>query len=645
METFSRAYKLVGVVLAFAVSLFAVGQSVQPLAGNPGNVFLSGQPVSISMPPGSNNEWQVLDYERNVVARGESQGGRANLGKLGVGYYRILRGDGTGVTTVAVISPLLAPTPANSPIGVNTSAPWFYSTPEQWQAVMNLATLAGMNWVRDWYHWQELEPTRDVFYPPNRYDTVVNIEHGDGLHNIEVMSQMAAPWARVTGTPPHRFPSDLRDAYNFYRQLAARWRGKVDAFETWNEPDFMSTGAEIASFQKAAYLGFKAGNPAAIVCLSPWAKPQAGMIQDFIDNQVEPYFDVYDFHTYAPVDRLPQFFAVHDQSSAGRPLWVSEFGAPEPWAGDSNSDEPSLANLRAQTEQVPKLFAAILEENVQLAMYFILGDFVEGPSQFGALHKDLTPRPAYLALAAVGRLLAGAHPIGRVLGLSGSASGDNSVSLYAFRAFPDGNARDVIVAWSDRGSPVISFPSHPTAAYDGLGRSMSLASGSRGLPLNSAPVFILFPEGSVKAWASSTQASRITLAAPPTRPIRTMGGGPSPVVLQALFSPDQVVQQQMPSALPNSSVDKIPMGPNQSIQLFAYNFSDKSLSETLQVEVPKGWAYSLDSRTLALPPGSRVQIPFTLTIGAGSQQNPGTVIVRANGAEDSGAVLSFELTH
>jgi hypothetical protein len=124
-----------------------------------------------------------------------------------------------------------------------------------------------------------------------------------------------------------------------------------------------------------------------------------------------------------------------------------------------------------------------------------------------------------------------------------------------------------------------------------------------------------------------------------------MGGGPSPVVLQALFSPDQVVQQQTPSAWPNSSVDKIPMGPNQPIQLFAYNFSDKSLSETLQVEVPKGWAYSLDSRTLALPPGSRVQIPFTLTIGAGSQQNPGTVTVRANGAEDSGAVLSFEVTH
>jgi hypothetical protein len=637
MGSLSIAPKYFAACALLAAGGILRGQAVNPLPGNPGNIFVLGQDVSIGVPPGASASWQALDYERRIAAHGEVQDGRADLGKLGVGYYRVLRGDGSGITTVAVIAPLAAQTPPDSPIGVDTSAPWFYDTPEQWRAVMDLAKLAGMNWVRDWYHWQEIEPRRGAFLPANKYDNAIGIEHEDGLHNIEVMSQMAAPW--VEGTPPHRFPTDLRDIFAFYRELATRWRGKVDAFETWNEPDFKSTGAEIATFQKAAYLGFKAGNPDVTVCLSPWAKPQSGIIQDFINNHAESYFDVYDFHTYATVDRLPQFFAVHEQSSAGKPVWVTEFGSPQPWAGDPNKDEPSLAALRTQTEQIPKLFSAILDENVRLAMYFILGDFVEGAAQFGALHKDLTPRPAYLSLAAVGRLLADARPIGQVRGLG--AAGENAASIYTFRALPDGVPRDVVVAWSDQGNPVALFPTRAVSAYDLIGRSISLASLSNGVPLGSAPLFLLFPEGTVRAWASSGRG--ITLVPPATRPV-TKEATPSPVVLQALFSPDQIVQQDSPSALPNSSVDRLPPGASQSIQLFAYNFSDVALKATLHAEVPEGWSYTLGSQAILLPPGGRIQIPFTLNIGEGGHNHPATIVLHADGPGVGQAVLSFEVT-
>jgi hypothetical protein len=45
--------------------------------------------------------------------------------------------------------------------------------------------------------------------------------------------------------------------------------------------------------------------------------------------------------------------------------------------------------------------------------HFILGHYHEPNGvQFGLLRRDLTPRPAYVALAAVGRLLAGARTLG-----------------------------------------------------------------------------------------------------------------------------------------------------------------------------------------------------------------------------------------
>src|SRR2546430_11105371 len=42
----------------------------------------------------------------------------------------------------------------------------------------------------------------------------------------------------------------------------------------------------------------------------------------------------------------------------------------------------------------------------------MLPHYIEGQTQFGILHEDLTPRPAFVALAAVGRLLCDARPLG-----------------------------------------------------------------------------------------------------------------------------------------------------------------------------------------------------------------------------------------
>ena len=65
-----------------------------------------------------------------------------------------------------------------------------------------------------------------------------------------------------------------------------------------------------------------------------------------------------------------------------------------------------------QAERVVKIYALSIHEGSAATFYFILVNYVERQVQFGLLHKDLTPRPGYLALAAVGRLLADARPLG-----------------------------------------------------------------------------------------------------------------------------------------------------------------------------------------------------------------------------------------
>ena len=174
----------------------------------------------------------------------------------------------------------------------------------------SLCALAGLNWVRDRLDWGNMEPRRGVFRPTkdNSYDITAQVESAAGLQILQV-NHRSPKWASARS---ERFPADLRDAYRFYREMARRWQGQVQAFEPWNEADWVMfgghTGAEMASMQKACYSGLKAGNPQVIVCQNVFANYFPRIIADFHANQTWAYFDTLNFHHYWAMDGLPKYY-------------------------------------------------------------------------------------------------------------------------------------------------------------------------------------------------------------------------------------------------------------------------------------------------------------------------------------------------
>lgn len=81
---------------------------------------------------------------------------------------------------------------------------------------------------------------------------------------------------------------------------------------------------KMATLQKAAYLGLKAGNPKVIACLNVFAIHRPATLQDFQNNEAWPYFDTFNLHHYAPLENYPRLYADFRAVSAGKPLWVSE---------------------------------------------------------------------------------------------------------------------------------------------------------------------------------------------------------------------------------------------------------------------------------------------------------------------------------
>ena len=601
-----RTTVLLGTLLSSAgLALASQREIPKPLPEHPGNIFLAGEEVSVRLP-------------------GDRQGAFGAWWITMVGLWPMVAAPGRSVwagwpsDTMNFVeraamqqnrrpppSPCLhfqAPTPTSSPIDCDVA---MGTLPKQEIAAMaNFCALAGVNWTRERFSWSALEKTPGRFERECLYDAAIDILTAAGLKVLQV-SHSSPPWAAAADRG--RFPVDLRDAYRFYREAARRWRGKVAAIEPWNEADAWDfgnhTGGEIATMQKASYLGLKAGNPQVIVCQNAFCSNRSpGTIDDFRANRAWPYFDTFNHHNYEPYFHYDEHYAAFRTISAGRPMWLTECGLTVPWSGDALAKEPNGPDLRVQTGIVVKTFVHSIFEGSAATFYFILRNYGEGHKQFGLLHNDLTPRPGYLALAAVGRLLSDARPLGRI------NTANPNLYAFVFRAKPDGKPRDVLVAWIDDkpefpsqataplGQPEkLNLGAAPIAVYDNIGRQRS--GGDATLEITIWPKFAVLPEGA---------AARLDLAPPPA-PSPWLEGKPSPVVLQAVLPKSRVLLK--PSAY------RVVRGTSDRIPVCVYNFSEKKARGRLAVRGPRGWNIKLPESVEAAP-GQRVSLELTLDVPA-----------------------------
>jgi hypothetical protein len=530
---------------------------------HPGNVYAVGEDVRIEL-PATWAGWRAIDVDGKQVGRGTARDRTAELGKLPIGYFEVRQQDGPGRITAAVLAKS-APS-ENTPIALDAAMSWFYSDPQQIRDACKLCRLTGVTWVRDRLSWPELETARRTWAEETRYERAMRIQHEAGLKVLQV-NHISPGWATEN---PARFPEDLRDVYRFYRGLAKRWNGLADAIEPWNEPDIElfggHTGCEIASFQKAAYLGLKAGDPQLPVCQSVFAIDRSETLEEFGANEVYPYFDRYNLHHYIGLPAYPRAYGRHRAVSGGRPMWTTEFNLPVNWA-DEQTKEPSDEELRVQAYRVAKVFAAALNEGTQKAFYFILGDYVERNLQYGLVHKDLTPRPAFVAFATVGRLLNGAQPIGRV------DLGDELLKGYVFSTEVDGVERETLVVWSETKKSTVEI--RPAEmAYDYLGRKMP---HPRTAELTRAPVFIVLPRG----------GSKDLKVEPPPAKAEWRTGRACPIVLQLIGNGD-------------AGQSAFRLDETNELRLVAYNFGQHSARGKLSVEGATG-----GSGDIEIEPGGR----------------------------------------
>ena len=627
-----------------------------PLADHPGNIYLESETVWVKVPPETPKEarsWRVLDDKGRMVRSGVFSNdsaalpSRIRLEQLPIGWYRIEFLDEQRSplqwTTAAVLQKLRAPVPQDSPVCVDSATAWFAKNrPDDQARLSSFAALAGVNWIRDRLTWREMEPEPGQFIKTaTTYDSSAAIQTNYGLKVLQVFHS-TPDWAWDTELdgehPSGRFARDLRDVYRFCKAMSERFKGRVLAWEPWNEANVSTFGGhtidEMCSFQKAAYLGFKAGDPTVTVCWNVYTTaPTPRHTQGLLDNEEWSYYDTYNIHTYDWAHDYERLWAPARQAACGKPIWITEadrglkYVGPEPWCELSREDEIRKARYIAQS------YASSFYAGSVRHFYFILGNYYEKSNgvQFGLLRKDMTPRPAYVALAAVGRLLAGAKCLGRW-----AMPASDDAYVIAFRARPDGLERDVLVAWAekkvdwpqrDKTKVPFSLPKswQVEGVFDYLGRSLDEMPAE----LSGEPLFIALPAG-------QTDKVKLTTVARSAKRQDSV----CPIVLQVQM-PHSASMKIEP--IPWSQGYEYRIDPNQPyhLHMFAYNFSGEQVKGTIRVTgKPSGWAIDKETWNISIDSMQRELFEATLTIPSGQK---GTLKLSSDFGPAGKPVLAFRL--
>lgn len=367
---------------------------------------------------------------------------------LGAASAGMVAGCGPDIPAPAILAPARTlPYTDVVPWGTNL---FLHKEVEAWkrEQTVDMVRAAGIAWAKQHFPWEEIEQPRkgqafDTKYAQStwdKFDEIVRLAEAKGLRLIARVDRPPA-WARADKTRPNGPPDNLADFGDFVFQLASRYRGKVDHFQVWNEPNLGEewTGrpdpAGYVALLRIASARIKEANPGACVLAAPLAmNVEAGPIHlnefDYLDRMYQAgakdTFDVLSANAYGmdrppedPPSRLVLNFrrvellrAVMERNGdAGKSTWFNEYG----WnASPRDMPREELIWQRVTDRQQADWTVAGVEyarqnwpwSGVFCTWYFRqVGDIPPSRSEyyFRLVDPDFTPRPVYHSVRAAAR--------------------------------------------------------------------------------------------------------------------------------------------------------------------------------------------------------------------------------------------------
>ena len=332
--------------------------------------------------------------------------------------------------------------------GINTR----FDPDPDWERIersMALMEAAGFGYFRQVILWGDIErPGKGRYWNDfaqestwKRYDRLFALAK---QYNLTIIARLERPppWAYADGKPPddgrHQGPpARLEDYGDFAYAFAQRYRGDVQIFQIWNEPNLHGEWwphnpdpAAYTAMLKVASQRIREANPEAIIVAATLApNTETGpenlsellFLEAMYEHGAAPYFDIVSTASYGlwygPDDR---YVASHRTNfaravlvrevmvrhgDAHKPIWAGEYGwvaLPPDWQGDpspwGNVSEETQARYTVEGMQRAQREWPWLPM-INLWHFYWPDAHPDDPTQyFGIVDENFTPRPVYTAM-------------------------------------------------------------------------------------------------------------------------------------------------------------------------------------------------------------------------------------------------------
>ena len=315
----------------------------------------------------------------------------------------------------------------------------------------------GVTWILRTFNWDRIERQRGVF-DFTVYDEYVDTAKQNDKKVLAVLG-FEALWLYPEGKSKHYVsPENIPDFLNYVGKTVSHFKGRVDVWEIWNEPNirfWKGPRKEFYELSRLTAIKIRETDPDAYILGGVFWRSPGGFIKGMHKAGAMENLDALAFHPYAVNPRgamrtHDRFLRVLNEINYAGPVWITEVGYP------TGGWYPSRVSLAELPSYVVKTIAGAAARGTRSLLWYQLFDRYnehEVPPDtrsnseafFGLVYRDYQRKDGAWAYELCARYLPGSHYVPELPIRENIA---DSIVSFCFLDGTSGN--NTLIVWNDR---------------------------------------------------------------------------------------------------------------------------------------------------------------------------------------------------
>gem|GEM_PF-1188615 len=276
------------------------------------------------------------------------------------------------------------------------------------EAELNAVAEAQIQWVRCVFAWSDMQPNPGQWIFTGT-DRVVEMCRARKIRILGILLA-SPPWANG-GRPWNYPPSDMQAWYNYVFTVCSRYRGKVSAWEIWNEQNIHAfwmpdpDPVQYVNLLSVASSAIRAADPSAKVVMGGVAGLDPAFLNQCLAAGAHRYIDALAYHPYPETLQQNNFKPQEEHCRnivafvrwlisvyTSRPIevWITEFG----WTTCPAS--PPGVGEHTQAAYILRSFLNYSKTDINMVfLHSLRDDLLTEYEYYGILRNDFSKKPSF----------------------------------------------------------------------------------------------------------------------------------------------------------------------------------------------------------------------------------------------------------